>query len=553
MIKDLRRGILKSKKLFSSTFSLLVWMLTSCGDSQSSVENNETLQVPFKNVVFIISDDHSPNVVGAYGNDIIRTPNLDKLASEGVRFNAAYSNSPICSASRASIMTGKYPHATGVNLLFTPFPDQGNLTIAELLRKKEFKTAIVGKTHYNDFVFSELYKEGEWPDHGWDYTIDKKEYEDWLKKYPPREVPENIRTRANVEPYEGAAWTKNADMLPIPYYDENSHGTFLANWAADFIKENKEDRFCLWVAFHEPHAPFSFPVEYAGRYKPEEVPLPAGSAEDDRWVPLQFKDLTEAERRGIIASYYTSVEYMDKNTGIILKALRDNGLEENTLVIFSGDQGYLLNEHKRFEKHTFWEESVKTPLIIKGKTAFSGGKASDALVEFIDLVPTVVEALGFEQETDFQGKSLIPLLLGQAVEHRDMVFSEFLQDDKAMVADKEWKYIFTSGKYDLDIGYETGHGPSGIFHRLYNLKEDPKETTNLAYDSTYWDKVYEMQELMLDRFKKTHPDAHRLPDELNVTGQLVWFCQPRDIGAHYDEVPLRYFVPQGKRIPHRQN
>jgi arylsulfatase A-like enzyme len=499
-------------------------------------------------VVFIVSDDHHPEVLGVAGNEIIHTPNLDRLAEEGIFFNNAYSNSPICSASRQSMMTGKYPHSTGVNLLFTPFPDDGNVTIAEFLRERGFKTALVGKSHFNDWVFGELYKEGMRPDHGWDHIIDKKEYREWLNENPPRKITESIKTRADVPKGEGAAWSKNADVLPVPYYDEDSQGTFLANWAAEFIENNKSERFCLWMAFHEPHAPFRFPVEYAGKYKPGDMPLPTGSPEDDRWIPLQFKDLSEEERRGIIASYYTSVEYMDKNVGIVLKALRDNGLEENTLVIFNGDQGYLLNEHKRFEKHTFWDESVTSPLIIKGNAGYLRGKESDALVEFIDLVPTAVTALGYDLHPDFQGQSLIPLIKGEVQDHRETVFSEYLQDDKAMVATREWKYIFTSGKYDLDLSYETGYGPSGIYHRLYNLREDPEETTNLAYKPQYREKVNEMQELMLGKFLKTHPHAEDLPAELNRTGQLVWFCQPRDIGSNYTEEPLRFFFPEGKRL-----
>lgn len=506
----------------------------------------------FKNVVFIISDDHSPEVVGAYGNKIIRTPNLDRLASEGTRFTRAYANSPICSASRQSMMTAKYPHATGVNLLFTPFPDDGNVTIAEHLKNQGYKTALVGKTHFNNWVFNSLYKEGQQPDHGWDYLIDKKEHRAYLEANPAREVPPDVPTRQSVAVHEGAAWTKNADMLPEALYDQDSEGTFLANWAADFIRENKENKFCLWVAFHEPHAPFSFPIEYAGRYQPEDMPLPTGSAEDERWVPMQFKNLSEAQRRGIIASYYTSVAYMDKNVGIVLDALRDNGLEENTLVIFNGDQGYLLNEHRRFEKHTFWEQSVRAPLIIKGKGVLPAAQVSDALVEFVDLVPTVVEALGQEQHPDFQGKSLYSLLKGDTSEHRAEVFSEFLQDDKAMLADQDWKYIFTTGKYDLDISYETGYGPSGIYQRLYHLGEDPEETTNLAYDPAYAEKLEQMQDRMLQRFLDTHPEAEQLPDELNKIGQLVWFCQPRDVGAHYDEKPVRYFFPADPAFPVQQ-
>lgn len=513
----------------------------SCSNGIKPTKGSEA---EFKNVVFIISDDHHPEVIGALGNNIIKTPNIDRLASEGIMFTNAYSNSPICSASRQSMMTGKYPHSTGVNLLFTPFPDDGNTTIAEMLKEKGFKTALVGKNHFNNWVFNQLYKEGRYPHHGWDHLIDAAEYKAWLENNPPRQIPDSIKTRGNVVPGEGAVWKKNAAMLPIPYYDKYSQGTFLANWAAGFIRENKADRFCLWVAFHEPHAPFNFPVEYAGKYKPEDMPLPKGSKEDDRWIPIQFKDLTEEERRGIIASYYTSVEYMDKNVGIVLDALRENGLEENTLVIFNGDQGYLLNEHKRFEKHMFWDEAVTAPLIIRGKSNFPEGVRSDELVEFIDIVPTVVNALGFDLHPDFQGKPLNDLLKGKVNSHRDVVFSEFLQDDKAMVASNEWKYIFTSGKYDLDLGYETGYGPSGIYERLYNLNIDPGETTNLAYLPEHTEKVNEMRNLVLQRFNETHPDANELPDELNTIGQLVWFCQPRDIGSNYGEKPLRFFFPE---------
>lgn len=521
--------------------------LGSCEPAEDKkAAEQQAAELPYSNVVFIVSDDHHPDVMGAYGNEIIATPNLDKLASESLLFHNAYSNSPICSASRQSIMTGKYPHATGVNLLFTPFPDDGNITIAEILKEKGYKTALVGKNHFNSFVFQELYKEGKLPDHGWDHLISDKEYKDHLRQNPPREIPSDIRTRESVEAYEGAAWTKNADMLPVPFYDEDSKGTYFAQWAADFINKNKKDPFCLWVAFKEPHAPFSFPVEYVGRYNPEDMPLPTGSAEDDRWVPLQFKNLTEQERRGIIASYYTSVEYMDKNVGIVLDALRDNGLEENTLVVFNGDQGYLLNEHKRFEKHTFWRESIKAPLMIKGKN-LRQEEESDALVEFVDLVPTVIEALGFEAHPDFQGKSFLSLLSGEKNKAKDHVFAQYLQEDMAMVADKEWKYIFATGKYDLDIGYETGYGPAGIHHRLYNLKKDPEETKNLAYESAYAEKVNELQALMLQKFTDTHPDAALVPNELNRTGQLVWFCQPRDIGAHYKEEVIRYFFHKGRK------
>jgi arylsulfatase A-like enzyme len=304
-------------------------------------------------VVFIVSDDHHPDVVGAYGNPLIQTPNIDRLASGGIKFTNAYANSPICSASRQSMMTGKYPHATGVSMLFTPFPQQGNVTIAQFLKEKGYTTAIAGKTHFSNFVFS---------------------------------------------------------------------------------------------------------------------------------------------------------------------------------------------EHKRFEKHTFWRESITAPLIIQGKLKYNAGRESDALAEFVDLVPTVADALGFEQHADFQGKSFLNLLQGNKKEHREEVFAEYLQDDMAMLANKEFRYVFMAGKYDLDIGYETGFGPSGIFQMLYNIKSDPKETTNLAYKPEYAQQLSDMQNRLLDKFSATHPDAAKVPDELTDIGKLVWFCQPRDIGANYQEKPLKFFI-----------
>ncbi len=238
---------------------------------------------------------------------------------------------------------------------------------------------------------------------------------------------------------------------------------------------------------------------------------------------------TEAERRGIIASYYSSVEYMDKNVGLILDELEASGLDENTLVVYLGDQGYLLNDHGRFEKHTMWAESIKSPLLIKGN-GLSSGLAVDQVVEFVDLVPTLYEALGVEAHEEIQGKSMMPLLSGQTGLHKAYVFSEYLEDNMAMVASRKWKYVFTTGKRDLGLGYATGYGPSGVTHMLYDLENDPGETTNLAYKADYGDRVKELQSIMLGRFMATHPSSAFVPGGLNSIGKLIWFCEPGDVG-----------------------
>ncbi len=496
------------------------------------------------NVVVIMSDDHSFRVTGCYGNEYVKTPHIDRIAGEGVLFTTAYANAPICSASRQSVLTGKYPHATGVNLLFTPFNDDRNLTMAEHLQQHGFSTAIIGKTHFNDWIYYDYWD--RWPDYGFDTIITAADWRNDLEKHPPREVPPEIPTRENVPRQNNIAWQKNAQMLPVPYYDGDSEGTFLAESAVDFIRTHAEERFFVWVAFHEPHAPFSFPVEYAGSYDPDSVSLPRAGEEDERWIPEIFRTLTEEERKGIIASYYTSVEYMDKNVGLILDGLKELGLDENTLVVYLSDQGYLLNEHGRFEKHTMWEESIRSPLVMKGP-GVRPRETVHEVVELVDLAPTLFEMLGVPSHEALQGESMVPLISGSAKNTGRVAFAEYLEDNKAMAATKNWKYVFTTGKRDLGLGYATGKGPSGVVHRLYNLQEDPGETTNLAYRNEYRHMVDSLQGVMLDWFMETHPDAGYVPSGLDTTGRLIWFCEPLDAGAEPGSELQRIFEDEQYR------
>jgi len=513
----------------------------SCQDSQGE-------HALSRNVVVIMSDDHSYRVAGCYGNGYVRTPHIDRIAAEGVLFTNAYASAPICSASRQSVLTGKYPHATGVNLLFTPFNDQRNHTMAEHLQEHGFATAIIGKTHFNDWIYYDYWD--QWPDYGFDTIITAGDWRSHLQQHPPREVPPEVPTRENMSHPDNIAWQKNAQMLPVPYYDEDSQGTYLAGRAVDFIRSHAGDRFFLWVAFHEPHAPFSFPVDYAGSYDPDSLPLPQAVAEDERWVPEIFRSLTEEERRGIIASYYTSVEYMDKNVGMILDALEETELDENTLVVYTADQGYLLNEHGRFEKHTMWAESIKSPLVMKGP-GIGVRETKEEVVELVDLAPTLFEMLGIPSHEALQGESLFPLISGSADKPEKAAFAEYLEDNKAMVATKKWKYVFATGKRDLGLGYATGKGPSGVVHRLYDLEADPGETTNLAYRNEHREMVDSLQGMMLDWFMETHPQAEYVPSGLDTTGKLIWFCEPRDTGDEPGSELQRIFENEEywKKIP----
>jgi choline-sulfatase len=465
-----------------------------------------------RNVVFIMGDDHAAGVMGAYGNPLVRTPNLDRLAAQGARFERAYANSPVCTPSRQSILTGKLPHAAGVTLLRTPLAE-GQVTIAEHLQARGYRTAAIGKMHFNSSL-----------PHGFGVREDRADHRAYLEA-AGAEVPAGVRTKPPWRPFRDPArvWL-NADALPAPYTDRDAEGTFFAHQAIDFIEANASAPFCLWVSFYEPHSPFDFPVEYAGRYDPQAMPLPPTGPDDARWMPAVFAGLTDEEKRGIVAAYYTSVEYLDKNVGLVLEAIDRLGLAENTLVVYVGDHGYLLGDHGRFEKHMMWEPAVRAPLLIRAPGLTP--RVTGALVEFVDLVPTILDVLQAPPMDGVQGRSLVPLLEGRTERHRDAVFSEFLPDNKAMVRTDRWKYVFSTGARDLAMGYETGRGPVGIEHRLYDTVADPMEHHDLAGDPRYAGVLKTLQLQMLDRFITTHPYAEALPPQLSLEEALIWFCVP---------------------------
>jgi len=500
------------KKTMIRVYFLFFLLLFACQSADREKESTVSEQKTFQNVLFIISDDLANHAVACYGNKIIHTPNIDRLAEMGVLFENAYANSPMCTPSRACIMTGRYPHATGVTLLHTPLPDS-TYTLAEHLKEEGFATGIFGKTHFNSRS-----------KHGFDTVVNNQEHKNYLAAVSMLRPHDSTKIRPSWKPFRDPAriWL-NAEGATSGLPFEHSQGIFFAKSAINFIQQHQNQRFFVVASFREPHSPFNFPIEYQGKYEDMKIELPTASEEDDRWIPEIFRDLTEKEREGIIRSYYASVEYMDRNVGLLLRELERLSLMDNTLIVFVGDHGYLLNHHGRFEKHMMWEEAVKTPLIIKG---YQAGKTESSLVELADIAPTTVEALGLKIMPNQHGKSLQPLLKGESKEHRSSVFSVYHTDNKAMVFDGRWKYIFTSGKADLGSGYATGFPPSGILNRLYDLKSDPQETTNVATIVKNQEHLKRLQQLMIQKFNATHPFADSISTDLSVEEQLVLFCEP---------------------------
>jgi len=470
------------------------------------------------NVLWIIADDHAAYVTGAYGNRLVRTPHLDRLAASGMRFDRAYCNAPVCTASRQSFITGRYPRTIGVTLLRTPLPE-AETTLAEMLGPAGYDTAAIGKMHFNSRL-----------KHGFDVRIDHGEHRQWLAGRTHEPIPEGVEVLPQWRPFRDHArvWL-NGMYLPYGATDAEMAGTFFAERAADYIKQKRQRPFFLIVSFYEPHSPFRFPIEFRNRQDPARFPVAKVGPEDAGQIPAIFRDLTDDEKRRINAAYYTSTEFMDKNVGIVLDALEQSGRAEETLVVYLGDHGYMLGQHGRFEKHCSYEPADRAPLMIRYPGRITPGSSTKALVEFIDVVPTVLDYCGRETPKNVQGRSLVDLLDGKTDRHREQVFVEYAQNDEVMVRDQRWKLVFIRGKRRRTDGYDTGLPPPGHILKLFDLQNDPGEFTNLAGREEHRRRVDRYLALLVDFFKRTSRLPDLIPQSDEVMVILDHCVQPRDV------------------------
>jgi choline-sulfatase len=465
-----------------------------------------------------MGDDHAAYVYGAYGNPKAETPNLDRLARTAVRFTRAYVNCPMCTPSRQSLLTGRLPHSVGVTQLTTPLGDEP-VTLADLLKENGYATAAIGKMHFNSDR-----------KHGFDLLLDHAQHREHLKRNPPKPVPEDIEVLPDWRPFKDHArvWL-NGMYVPYGAYDKDMAGTWFAEKAAEYLKTEREEPFFLIASFYEPHSPFRFPIEFADRFHPGAFEVPPVGPEDDWQIPEIYRDLTDDEKRRIAAAYYTSTAFMDKNAGIVLDALKESGHAEDTFVIYLGDHGYDLGHHGRFEKHCFYEQSVRAPLVMRLPGTTGNDVETDALVEFIDLFPTVAEVCGVERPDEVEGRSLLPFLEGETDTHRESVFSEYTENEEAMVRTERYKYIYTSGLRERQDGYATGRPLPGRTRILFDLEKDPAEMCNKASDPEYAEVVAQLEKEMLGRFKETYPtESETPPAGLSGPDLLDWYLIPRD-------------------------
>jgi arylsulfatase A-like enzyme len=469
---------------------------------------------PAPNLLIIVADDQSGLCLGAAGDTRGATPNLDTLARQGVLFEKTFCNSPLCTPSRQSFITGLLPHAVGVTRLATPLPQKA-LTLGRWLSVLGYRSAAIGKMHFNGPSH-----------HGFEVRIDSDDWLTHLKQHPPTGAETRHPWKPFVDP--PAVWLNarcNDSGLPAAAMES----TYFVDRTIEYMKANRDHPFALVVSFYEPHAPFRFPREWLGRYRPKQFQPASLTVQDRVEQPKIFRQLSDNDFRGIQAAYYTSLSFMDAQIGRLLQALHESDLGKNTLVVFLSDNGYLLGQHGRVEKHCFYEPAVRVPMIMRWPGHLPEGKRVAELVELVDVFPTLCSLLSVPKPPVLHGVDLVPLIEGKsAAKPRDVVFSEYTENEEAMARSTRYKLIVGTGRRDRKDHLETGLPLSGPYQRLFDLEHDPDETTNLSEDLRFDSVREDLLGKLHARFVSTWTGPEPIPPGLSPLETIHWCLTPRD-------------------------
>lgn len=447
---------------------------------QNKATKNSSAKRP--NVLFIIADDLTATAVSSYENQASRTPNIDQLASEGTRYTRAYTQYPVCGPSRASLMFGYYPNATTTYGYVSGRDKVGpsRKSLSQLFKENGYYTARVSKIYHMGVPIDiETGSNGQDDEASWTERFNSQGPE-WTAVGEAELVQNN--------PY-GLKPRKGGNVMTIVKADGDdlihSDGK-TAEKAVQLIKQHKDNPFFLAVGLVRPHVPFVAPKKYFEPYPHQEMVLPPKVENDWDDIPARGinyvtsvnGEMSEEQEKKAVAGYYASVAYMDAQVGKILNTLKEEGLEDNTIVVFTSDHGFHLGEHRFWMKVSLHEESVRVPLIIKvpGKAA----AVCNSFSELLDLYPTLAELAGLEASKELQGKSLVKTLDDPQMEVRDFAFSVSQGGKSFLVRNHKWAYI----QYDEDAG-------SGM--ELFDMEHDAKQYNNLAHNPTYGNVVQEMQ------------------------------------------------------------
>lgn len=445
------------------------------------------------NVLLIIVDDLRPQL-GAYGFDVMHTPNIDRLANEGLLFRRAYAQWPVCGPSRASLLSGLRPDSTGIynNGRRLDSSDAEIVSLPAHFKRNGYRTLSVGKVYHARDDDLDAWSEPPWNaapnDDNWQGYGSPETRELRLRLWGEAlaEDPNALFHQFN------AGAVERADLPDSDYRDGQ-----IAAGAVEVLRENADRSFFLAVGFVKPHLPFAAPSRYWDLYDRAELRPMAGSArpEGTTEIPYIYSELESYRGIGsddelsreqvleLIHGYFAAVSFVDSQVGKLLDELDRLDIRDNTIVALVGDHGFHLGEQGIWAKHSLFELSSRTPLIVSVPGQRTAGDSTGALVELIDIYPSLVELAGLAPSPRFDGESFVPLIEDPEAPWKDAALSQyrhFMEPYRQIMG-----YSIRTDRHRFTLWRDNARQGAVFARELYDLGVDGSESANLADDPAY--------------------------------------------------------------------
>lgn len=444
------------------------------------------------NILFLMDDQHRGDCLGADGHPSIRTPHLDQLASEGVRFRNAYTSTPSCTPARAALLTGMSPWNHGM-LGYSRVAAEYPYEKPRALREAGYSAFAIGKQHFHHQRVTHGYEQMVLDESGREMSDDfRSDYRSWFYSQAPNLDPD--ATGIGWNDYPAAAYKLPEELHPTKWT-----GDVAVRYLESY---DRPEPFFLKVSFARPHSPYDPPARFMRNYENAEIPKafvgdwadvnrPRSSDRDDLW----HGDLGEEQVRRSRQGYYGNVEFIDEQVGRILETLERRGWYDETLIIFFSDHGDMLGDHHMWRKCYAYEPSSRIPMILRWPTGLvSGerGRTLDHCVELRDVLPTFLDAAGVQPPIELDGRSLLDPARGKADDWREYIDLEHStcyspRNHWNALSDGEWKYVF--------------HALDGA-EQLFHLADDPGEEKDLAGLPDHADVLREWRGRLISHFEE---------------------------------------------------
>ncbi len=511
----LRKNLMKVGTLATASAALAS---TSCAADNARSEKPVKNKRP--NILWICTDSQRWDTLGCYNNPFVKTPALDQLAEDGMLFEHAYVQNPLCQPSRAAFLTGRYPVTVGLTKNGQDIRGDAVL-ITRLLADSGYVCGLSGKLH----LMACDHRLKDYGENWWEHK-DKDDffmreprindgYTDFLWDHAPTGNPYSDYTRWVKSQGGEIKYTDRKDCKYVQHgMPVELHQTqWAADAAIDFIERNQDEDWCFSLNSFDPHYPFNPPDEYLERYLPtlDRIPLPnwrdgewdEKPAYEKQFATRQYNryptaEMTDNDHRLLRAAYWAMCDLVDDQVARILKALDETGQRDNTIVIFMSDHGELLGDHGIYTKDAFlYDPCIRVPLIIRWPDRIKPGIRSKALVEISDLAPTLLEAAGLERHPGMQTRSLLSLLTGKTSPNkfRDDVYCEYYDSNPDNPA--QYRTLIRTDRWKLIVNH--GGTPS----QLYDMKNDPGESYNLWNKPETAEIQAELYQRLVDRMALT--------------------------------------------------